>query len=297
MAKNKLTVKQGVFEFDIVKKFETMNASAEELRTGLWMPVERLSEKGLTYQKFKENGYYAIETSWGEVRVKDMVLTQLHRDILDCALAVKKNTVEVEGGGIAIYFQRTDVLKKYGKASTTNLEWLDKKFEEIQKAKIEMKGNKKGYYRFGILDLVAYSETEGMFGIRFSAEYRKYIESRLTVGYENQLEKLLSVENPLLKAIIRFFWTHDTAGGPSRVEINKLLSMVGYPTDSPQMVRRVKREIEANIEMLSEFGIYTDKDKITNGKRVKIQIVLYRKPEDSDLTFCPPISPKKTISL
>lgn len=292
MAKRKESPRQSRFELDIVSKFERSNASVEELRTGLWAPIEKFSHNSLILKNFIENKRRrSIETSWGKVTVSGNILTQTHRDLLDCILAVSTNTKELEGGSIAVYFKRSDALKKYGDKSSKNYKWLDEKLNEIQTSSIEFQ-NKEGKYRFNILQVTAYSEKEESYGIIFTAEYRNYIESKLTIGYLAELDKLLTINSALLKAIIRFFWTHKDA---SRMTIEDtdngkpgLLTTVGYPADSAQMIRAAKKEIESQLDFLEQFGIYSTEEEVIKGKRRKITRLLYQKPEDSKITFIAP---------
>lgn len=300
MAKKKESSRQSSFELDIIKKFERSNASVEELRTGIWAPIEKFSHNSLILKNFVENKRKrSIETSWGKVTVSGNILTQAHRDLIDCILAVSTKTKEIEGGGIAVYFKRADALKKYGNSSAKNYKWLDEKLNEIQTSSIELQ-NKEGKYRFNILQVTAYSEKEESYGIIFTAEYRNYIEGKLTIGYLAELDKLLTVNSALLKAIIRFFWTHKDASRMSIEDADNgkpgLLTTVGYPSDSAQMIRAAKREIESQLDILEQFGIFSAEEEIIDGKRRKVKRLLYRKPEDSQITFIAPSLLSRSLS-
>lgn len=286
MAKRKESSRQIRFEMDIVSKFEKTNTSVEELRTGIWAPVSKVSSvMKKNFEALKRQK--VVKTSWGEVVVKGNILTQAHRDLLDCILAVRTNTKELPSGDVAVYFNRTDALKKYGDEEGKNHKWLKEKLTEIQTTAIELKDKAGNFYQFNILKLTAYSENENSYGIVFTSEYRKYIEGQLTIGYLDELNKLMKIESALLKSIIRFFWTHKDAW---KMDIDDLLKTVGYPQDSVRMIRNAKKEIEDNIEKLEEFGIYSDQEEILEGKKVKIKKILYRKPEETKLTFIAPLN-------
>lgn len=296
MATKKTTTvgRQSVFELDIIKKFERTNVSVEELRTGVWAPIEKISSTSLIYKNFIANKRTrSIVTSWGKVSVSGNILTQTHRDLLDCILAVSTQTKELESGDVAVYFQKSDALKKYGDKAKKNNKWIDEKLKEIQNSSIELRDKKGNFYRFNILKLTAYSEIEERFGIVFTSEYRKYIEGQLTIGYLSELDKLLTVESAVLKAIIRFFWTHKDAW---RMDIDDLLATVGYPTDSVKATATVKRDIEANLDKLEQFGIYSSLEEITNNGRRKVKRLLYRKPEDTKINFISASNTTPTLS-
>ena len=289
MAKLKVSSNQSRFELDILTKFEKTNVSVFELRTGLWAPIDKISSTSLIYKNFiKNKRSRAIQTSWGRVLVTGNILTQVHRDLIDCIISVADNTEEIKDGGVAVYFKESNALRKYGNKSTSNHTWFRSKIREIRNTSIEIEDKKEQYYAFQIIEEDGAKKETGEFKIVFSAKYRQYIESQLTIGYLNELDKLLTIDSALLKAIIRFFWTHKDAW---RMGIDDLLITVGYPTDSAQAIRTAKREIEANIDRLAEFGIFTGEEEYFEGKRRKIKKLLYRKPEDSKIDFISASSP------
>ena len=241
-------------EFDVVHKFENTTTTANELRTGIFAPIDKISANSKTYQDFIENGRKRlIETSWGKTIVKGNILTQTHRDLLDCIIAGAKEIKELDGGAIAVYFSTTDILKSYSGKVNTNTRWLKDKLDEIQNSSIEFKqNNTKDYYSFSIIDSHAFSTKHNSFGLVLTPAYRKFFEEQLTVNYKKELPKLLKVKSALLKAIIRFFWSHSVS---SNMDIENLLSTVGFPLESIRMKQKAIKEIKDNIELLSEYGI------------------------------------------
>jgi len=289
MAKHRDSANQSKFELDFVTKFEKTNVSVSELRTGLWAPIEKISSTSLIYKNFiKNKRSRAIQTTWGKVLVTGNILTQVHRDLIDCIIASAETTEETPDGGVAVYFNESNALRKYGNKSTSNHTWLRSKIREIRNTSIEMEDKNKKYYAFQIIEEDGGIPETGEFKIVFSAKYRQYIESQLTIGYLNELDKLLTIDSALMKAIIRFFWTHKDAW---RMEVDDLLLTVGYPSDSAQAIRAAKREIESNIDKLSEFGIFAGEEEYFVGKRRKIKKLLYRKSEDLKIDFISASSP------
>jgi hypothetical protein len=249
---------------DIIKKWENFNVSVEELRTGIYAPIDKISHNSLINKNFIENKRTrTIKTSWGEVSIFGNILTQTHKDLVDCILAVASKTKELPGGDIAVYFNRSDALKKLGHATINNHIWINDKLKEIQTTAIELKEsveNKKGnFYRFNILKVAAFSEKEDSFGIVFTTEYRKYIEDQTTVNYLRDLDALLKVKSALLKAVIRFFFSHNF----SSITEKQLLLTLGFPHDSARTLQLAKKEFKNNISLLKEFGIcFSCKEKI-----------------------------------
>ena len=283
MAKKKT---QLTLEFDVVHKFEKTITTANELRTGIFAPIDKISANSKTYKDFIENNRKrTIETSWGKTIVKGNILTQTHRDLLDCIIAGAKEIKELEGGAIAVYFSTTDVLKSYSGKTNTNTKWLKDKLDEIQNSSIEFKqNNSKDYYSFSIIDSHAFSTKHSSFGLVLTPAYRKFFEEQLTINYKKELPKLLKVKSALLRSIIRFFWSHSVG---SNMDIITLLKTVGFPIESVRMKQKAIKEIKDNIELLQDYGIiFEPKSKL-----------IYRKGSfENNITFMKGNTPKDLIS-
>jgi len=278
----KISKNQLILDFDVVTKIEKTVTTVNELRTGVFAPIDKISANSKTYKDFVQNNRKrTIETSWGKTIVKGNILTQTHRDLLDCILADSKNVKELSTGGIAIYFSTTDVLKSYSGKKNTNTKWLKEKLDDIQNSSIEFKANdSEDYYSFSIIDYHAYSSKEKSFGLIITPAYRKFFEEQLTIDYKKDLPKLLIVKSALLKAIIRFFWTHSLK---STMNIDQLLETIGFPIESIRMKQKAVKDIKDNLDILNDYGIiFEPKSKL-----------IYRKNSfENDISFMNPISLK-----
>ncbi|QSZ43147.1 hypothetical protein GJV85_13305 (plasmid) [Sulfurimonas aquatica] len=257
---------QLTLEFDVIRKFEKTLTTANELRTGIFAPIDKISANSKTYKDFLANSRKrTIETSWGKTIIKGNILTQTHRDLLDCIITDAKEVKELEGGAIAVYFSTTEILKSYSGKSNTNTKWLKDKLDEIQNSSIEFKqNNTDDYYSFSIIDSHAFSTKHNSFGLVFTPAYRNFFEEQLTINYKKELPKLLKVKSALLKSIIRFFWTHSVS---SSMDILILLKTVGFPLESVRMKQKAVKEIKDNVLLLEEYGIvFEPKSKLIYSK-------------------------------
>lgn len=272
MSKKKIQKK---FEFDVIDKFEKTITTASELRTGIFAPIDKISANSKTYKDFiANNRKRSIETSWGKTIIKGNILTQTHRDLLDCIITGAKEVRELEGGAIAVYFSTTDILKSYSGKINTNTRWLKDKLDEIQNSSIEFKQkDSSDYYSFSIIDSHAYSNKHSSFGLVLTPAYRKFFEEQLTVNYKKELPKLLQVKNALLRSIIRFFWSHSVS---SNMDIENLLKTVGFPLESIRMKQKAIKEIKDNIDLLAEYGIIFEP---------KSNLIYRKSSFDNDITF------------
>ena len=276
--------KQLTLEFDVIQKFEKTITTANELRTGIFAPIDKISANSKTYKDFIENNRKrTIETSWGKTIVKGNILTQTHRDLLDCILADAKEIKELEGGAIAVYFSTTQILKSYSGKVNTNTKWLKDKLDEIQNSSIEFKqNNSQDYYSFSIIDSHAFSTKHNSFGLILTSAYRKFFEEQLTINYKKELPKLLKVKSALLRSIIRFFWSHSVG---SNMDIENLLRTVGFPLESIRMRQKAIKEIKDNIELLADYGIvFEPKSKLIYRKGSFENSITFMKGKEKENT-------------
>jgi hypothetical protein len=252
------------FNFDIVKKLENYSSTVDELRSGMFAPIAKIPHNSLIYKNFIENrNIRIIENSWGKVELRNRILTQIHRDIIDAILSVSKEMNKINSG-IEVYFSTTDVLKKLKQKNLKNHTWLREKIKEIADFRVVL--SKNGEDRsFNIFTEDDSSEGKGLNRVVFTNRYLKFFDESLLINYKNELDKLLEVESALLKAIIRFFWTHSSPKFSISIEGNNnkkgLLETIGFPMDSIRIVQKAKKEIRDNQEFLKEYGIIYEEDK------------------------------------
>ncbi len=268
MAKKKVDKQvqvQSVIDFDL-NKFDNFNATVTELRTGIFAPIDKVSANSQIYKSFVANKRSReIETSWGSISITGNILTQTHRDLMDCIMKVSEQPVHLKSskdGGVAYYFSIGDLVREYNKkvgkeVTSNNYTWIKQKLREILNTSIEIKKkDSRDHVAFNMLRKTGFSENTDSFGIVFSEDYKKYIEDNVTVDYGEALDSLLKVQSALLRAIVRFFWTHKHIN----ISVEQLLKSIGFPMESVRTLSSAKKEIRDNAEMLkNNFGIFYNK--------------------------------------
>jgi hypothetical protein len=82
-----------------------------------------------------------------------------------------------------------------------------------------------------------------------------FFQNQVGVNYKKELEKLMKVDDPLIKAIIRFFFTH---ANNMQIELLNLLEVLGYPMSIPASIKKARRTIREHIDILEQFNIAVD---------------------------------------
>jgi hypothetical protein len=281
--------KQTVIDFDLEKKVENFNATVDELRTGFYAPIDKINKNSVMYKEWEKNKRTIIyHNSWGKAKIMNIILTQKHKDVLDCIILNAESINQLGGGRIEVLYNRSKVLKSLGHTKTNNHTWLDEKLRDIRQVEIEFeyKGEKRA---FSILEERDSSESKDLGRIVFTSRYMKFFDDTTLINYKDEMSKLLSLDSGLLKAIVRFFWTHNNITMTIVGDNNKkgILETINYPISSDRQRQRAVKEIKDNAELLKEYGIIYEEDK-------KNKIKYLKKSYDNSITF---YSAKNKLSI
>src|SRR5574344_3168629 len=106
---------------DTKQKINESTSTLMDLRVSPFMPVDKISHNSALAKKFVANkNILKRETAFGTVEIRNRLLTQYHKMILDCIMIHNTRSV-VYKGTIAIYFSIYEISQKLG------LEWRDRK--------------------------------------------------------------------------------------------------------------------------------------------------------------------------
>jgi hypothetical protein len=247
----------------LIDRFENNTATVTELRVGIFAPIEKISANSTIYKDFiKNNRKRKLTTPWGEVTVKGNILTQIHRDIIDAIMSI--GTIEkTDNNNFMISFIGAELLRYLGK-SPKNHTWLKKILDELKTTNIEYTDKKGNSIDFNISSAGGYSSQKGVFVVMLTESYVKFYEQEVVVNYKQEIPQLIKVDDALVKAIIRFFFTHA-----NKVSFNleKLLDTLGYPVNAASL-KTAKKKMRDHTQTLKDFGIIFDKSyKVTYSKR------------------------------
>lgn len=243
--------------FDVLEKIERSTSTIEELRVPIFAPVVQIAKNSSTYKEFIQNkNVRKIKTKWGEVEIRNRLLTQVHKDLLDLIHTHSKETKKLDSGRVVIYFSQSEVMKHYGDQGK-NLKWFREKLGEIRDAVILYRDNKGNEFDFNIIANKAFDFNQDMFGIILDEAYVRFYERGLSIDYKDDVPELLNVNSPLIRAIIRFFFTHKSLN----LNIDDVLQTIGHPMESLRTVQMAKKEIRDNQEVFEKFSINYEHNK------------------------------------
>ncbi len=260
----KVSVQKSLFE-SVEDKIKYSTSSVEELRVPIYAPVKQLPPQSAASKDFKKNNSVRkIETKWGHVEIRNRLLTQTHKDIMDLIFTYNKKIKRLEDGTIALYFSQSEISKAYNSPDdeqsnkSKNLKWFRQKLDEIADCRIQYRDNSGNEIDFRVILKKAFSSKENLYGIVLDSNYVEFYEKGLSVNYSSKIPELISVESPLVKSIIRFFFTHKAIN----LSLENILVTVGFPLPaSVRTLQTAKKTLREHVEVFKQFDIVYDPKK------------------------------------
>ncbi len=271
--------------FDTKQKIYESTSTLMDLRVSPFMPVDKISHNSaLANECVANKNILKIETAFGTVEIRNRLLTQYHKMILDCIMIHNTRSV-VYKGTIAIYFSIYEISQKLG------LEWSGKTQKNIQEAIEYIKdvvivrsdNNGSGISSsYNIIQEMKYSSKEQSYVIVLSSLYAEYFNKTMSINYNKRFDELINIRgkgSAFIRSIIEFFITHDaSADNIQRMKLMQLLETINYPSETPRQISSAKQYLKDYEDELAKFNI-----KYYSGSQ------LFEYSGTTDIRFIPPL--------
>ena len=271
--------------FDTKQKINESTATLMDLRVSPFMPVDKISHNSALAKEFVANkNILKRETAFGTVEIRNRLLTQYHKMILDCIMIHNTRSV-VYKGTIAIYFSIYEIAQKLG------LEWSGKTQKNIQEAieyikdVVIVRTDSSGSgiaSSYNIIQEMKYSSKEQSYVIVLSSLYAEYFNKTMSINYNKRFDELISIRgkgSAFIRSIIEFFITHDaSADNIQRMKLIQLLETINYPCETPRQISSAKQYLKDYEDELAKFNI-----KYYSGSQ------LFEYSGTTDIRFIPPL--------
>ena len=248
--------------FDTKQKIYESTSTLMDLRVSPFMPVDKISHNSALAKEFVANkNILKRETAFGTVEIRNRLLTQYHKMILDCIMIHNTRSV-VYKGTIAIYFSIYEISQKLG------LEWSGKTQKNIQEAIEYIKdvvivrsdNNGSGISSsYNIIQEMKYSSKEQSYVIVLSSLYAEYFNKTMSINYNKRFDELINIRgkgSAFIRSIIEFFITHDaSADNIQRMKLMQLLETINYPSETPRQISSAKQYLKDYEDELVKFNI------------------------------------------
>src|SRR5574344_519212 len=272
--------------FDTKQKINESTATLMDLRVSPFMPVDKISHNSALAKEFVANkNILRRETAFGTVEIRNRLLTQYHKMILDCIMINNIARSVVYKGNIAIYFSIYEIAQKLG------LKWNRNTQKNIQEAIEYIKDvvivrtdadNPSITSSYNIIQEMKYSSKEQAYVIVLSSQYAEYFNKTISINYNKRFGELIGIRgkgSAFIRSIIEFFITHDaSADNIQRMKLMQLLETINYPSETPRQISSAKQYLKDYEDELAKFNI-----KYYSGSQ------LFEYSGTTDIRFIPPL--------
>ena len=263
-------------------------------RFAMFLPVEKLS------QNF-ENVTIRIENKRGLIVLESCKLTQVHRNIVDCIFSFYEPKILSDGSAV-FTFSKYGLLKKLNHKHGRNGKWLEKKFEEMRRASIQLRINNEEeesidyqgvIYRHKLTKLKN-EKNEDLYGVIFSQNFMMLFEKDLNIYSQKLTEDIIDLPSAVTQALVREIISHKQVNR----SLEKILGDIGVCYCDDENTKKEdrkenqisKRAYRYKIEdvlalketLLEKFGI--DIKEIRSGDDKGTLGVFYKQHKDVHIT-------------
>jgi len=241
-----------------------------ELKNNIFAPYEK-AEKELLDTVVYEDKHIKIE-------LKGYKLNQIHRDILDIANYCGDDRLNHETDDIrpARLFSLYDIQKHLNYKAKRNNNWIEEKFEEMQKSLIQVHDKKSGdWIKFNIIEVAQYSKKQNSYAIILSELYTVFFENQISVGYKAYLPQILEL-SPQSRALVRFVISFSN---DFEIGLDKAMEKIGIKNDGTiQNWRYNRNRILHDEKKLNALNIKLE--KTSSDMRKKDYKIIYKTLEN-----------------
>ena len=239
----------------------------------IFLPFNKLRKNNPLYKKFIDNGnILRIENKYGVLEIRNRLITQQHKDILETMLSNSKSYISEEQTMFVTIESRYDFLKQIGMC-TTNYKYLEEKIKELEDISISSKyqttNGKIIEEQFGIIaaikmvEDITKSNHKKIIKVKFTKEFTAfYLDSNL-LDYKKHINKIAELPTPFLKSIARYMLIHNK----HQINISTFIENLGFDKIfTRNEINRKKKELEEYKECLKDLNIevVSSKDKQSN---------------------------------
>jgi len=291
----------GDFMMYIDNKKQHPTSTVLQSRFAMFLPVEKLS-------KNYENVTIKIENKRGLIVLESCKLTQIHRNIVDCIFSFYEPTV-LDDDSVVFTFSKYDLLKKLGHFSRRNGTWLEKKFEEMRMASVQLHLNNRDeesidyqgvVHRHKVTQLKS-GNGEFLYGVVFSQNFMMLFEKDLNIYSQKLTNDIIALGSSVSQALVREVISHRQVNR----SLDSILADIGVFASSDEKSKKEDRKtneiskrayrykrnevLELKDDLFEKFGI--DIKEIASGGDKGKYGVFYKQHKDVYITN--PINKKR----
>jgi hypothetical protein len=272
-------------EEKINKKLDNIQKAVStvfENRLQIFLPLRNVARTKIFQDFKKNNNIMEIKTDWGNVEIRNRLLTQQHKDVLEMLLSERK-IFSIAEKKMIVTINRYNFLKKLGKKPANYYVWLKKILLEIADMMVVAKIEEEDtiyQYTYRIIDKIEIKENKKIkeLKIKFTEDYTRILLSSNLVNYKKYLSDLTTLKSYFLKSLIRYMLTNRSHKIFFETYIEKTGLKKIVSTEEIKKFKEILIEETEEIEKKFELRILTkEKDILIENLRQNKQFLPQKK--------------------
>jgi len=251
-------------EKTIEKRLENAITSILENRYSFFLPINQLKENSKIFKDFKKNKGLRISEDWGSLIIKNSLLTQKHKNILEAMLSYPKTYNETYNSFQVTFFMYDFIKNKlYKKNPAAYYASVEKYIDELSDCSFEIctfdnfkiKGIR-------LIEMTLTDDETKQKTIIFSPVLKKiWQRENLLIIEEEARKKLMKIKDGTILAIIRYLITYKSLQISLTNLLDKLkINYIFKKTAKYKKIKEIRESFKKKEyqEIYKEFGIEYD---------------------------------------
>ena len=239
------------------------NITFKEVAFNFFMPIGKLPANSLIKRNFiKDGNKRTIKYGSVKVEIRNRLLTLTHHEIVSAI--IQFGTLEVSPDGqIISYYREKEILEALNMGN--NYEHLREMIKNIADAQYYVKVGKITR-RISIFAQHALNTENKLQAVMFDRAYVSMKMLDFSIDYKKVFNKVTDLKkySYTLPSIVRYLMFQNTEESPKQFHLVSILEAIGFPLDSPNSFKSIKRSLKETKEHLKkEFNIDYDEKKKT----------------------------------
>jgi len=240
--------------------------NANLMRLNVFLPFNKIKNTNIYKEFLKNDSRILIKSKNFSVEIRNRLLTQIHRDVLDILIDLRRSQAVINKNDnftLVITFSKYEILKRLGykKIGKQTYKWLNKILEELTDVKFTISIKAEGWTTTGILEKVQYSKKQKKYMAVFTTDFIRYIDKfdSIFVNYSYFLDDIIKIKSAETKSFIR----HIISNEFKRDKFKNILNELGINTISVglRQYQKIKKEIKSYADILNKIGIEINGDE------------------------------------
>jgi len=197
-----------ISEDELDERIRRAVSSIFENRLPIFLPIKKLHQTRVKKIFESNDNVIIFETEFGQIEVRNRLVTQKHKALLEAMLSYKKQLLT--DNSFFVEFKVYDILKsKLKKKNATDYKTFKKYLKELKDIHILIKTNDNKEFGFGIIDDYLIDNNTGNYKVKFTSIFSWIWSNETLITYKKHTSVVNQIDNHLVQSIVRYMITFN----------------------------------------------------------------------------------------